>query len=172
MKSILLLSLGLAILGQGTAMAGRPKRDTAKAAKFTQLFNQADKNGNGVLDQSEFAGSYGAHPRPVVTLYRFLEMSNFIKIGEARGILAIERGVYLDTFIRNNGGRALYPSRTDMFLLADLDEDGFLDPDEFASTRPVPAAKGSTMKALKKLDTDESGDLSPEEFGAEIVIDS
>lgn len=170
MKSILLLSLGLAVLGQATALAGgRPvvNRASAKAAVFTKLFNQADLDANGVLDEEEFGGSYGAHPRPVVTQFRFLELSRFNNA--SRGVIIVKGGVTLDAFILNNGGRSLYPTLSQMFDLADTYSDGELDPEEFNFTRPVPGAKGNSMKAFNKLDKDRNGGLSRAEFGIRVL---
>ena len=166
MKAILFATLGLAALGLNIAEAvERPsvRRDTARAVVFTKLFRAADTNGDQILTFEEFSKSYGADARHVVTLFRYLNLSRGYYV--VRGI-SVESGVRLEEFIRYKGGRVFNPTRTEMFYLADADEDGALDPSEFATTRPVKAV-GATMKALKKLDKDSSGDLSPVEFGAE-----
>jgi len=63
MKTLILLSLGLAAMTT-SAFAGERKVSPAKVTVFTNLFNQADTDGNEILDEEEFAGSYGASERP------------------------------------------------------------------------------------------------------------
>jgi hypothetical protein len=141
------------------------KKGSPRTAVFTKLFNEADTNGNGYLDFEEFAGSYGASPRPVVTEYRFFQMA-FYRMSE-RGLE--EKGeIELSTFIANRGGRAINPSRSAIFFYADYDRSFSLTPDEFLATRVTPPSTiGSSQKAFKKLDKDDDGEISAEEWGLE-----
>ena len=147
------------------AMAQGPmKKRSGKEVVFTQLFEEADANSNQVLNFEEFSNSYGASERPVVTLFRFNEMSG--RWIDTRGLIKIERGVYLREFIEANGGRKINPSKSEVFLTADTNRDGFLSPDEFYSTRIQSASsQASSIKAFDKLDKSDDGRISPAEFG-------
>lgn len=143
------------------------KAKSGKEVVFTQLFNEANTDGNSVLDFEEFSNSYGASERPVVTRFRFNVLSG--RFMDDRGIIVIERGVYLSDFIESNGGRKINPNKTEIFYTADTYRDGFLSPDEFYSTRIQSASsRASSMKAFEKLDQNDDGRLSPAEFGANI----
>lgn len=150
------------------AMAQGPmKKKSGKEVVFTQFFNEADTNSNQVLNFEEFSNSFGASERPVVTLFRFNEMSG--RWIDTRGIIVIERGVYLREFIEANGGRKINPNKTEIFFTADAYRDGFLSPDEFFTTRVQSASsQASSMKAFEKLDKNDDGRLSPAEFGANL----
>jgi hypothetical protein len=143
---------------------GPMKKRSGKEVVFTQLFEEADANSNQVLNFEEFSNSYGASERPVVTLFRFNEMSG--RWIDTRGLIKIERGVYLREFIEANGGRKINPSKSQIFLTADTNRDGFLSPDEFYSTRIQSASsQASSIKAFDKLDKSDDGRISPAEFG-------
>lgn len=155
----------IAALAVPMAHAGPGKKSrSGKQVVFTQLFEEADANGNEILDFEEFSNSYGASERPVVTLFRFNQLSG--RVIDNRGIIVIERGVYLQDFIQNNGGRKINPSKEEIFLTADSYRDGFLSPSEFYTTRIQSASsQASSMKAFDKLDKNDDGELSPAEFG-------
>lgn len=143
------------------------KAKSGKVVVFTQLFEDADTDGNEILDFEEFANSHGASERPVVTQYRFNVLSG--RFIDNRGIQEV-RGVYLSEFIEANGGRKINPDKTDIFYTADTDRDGFLDIIEFYATRIQSASsRGSSMKAFDKLDKNEDGLVSPAEFGANVI---
>lgn len=168
MKSILLLSLGLAAIAS-PALAGERKVSPAKVVVFTNLFNEADTDGNGILDEEEFAGSYGASERPVITEIRFDELASFVKIGN-RGIEVIERGIYLQDFIFANGGRKIKTSKAEIFFAADDDDNGFLSLSEFFATRVQSASsEASAVKAFDKLDKNDDNQISPAEFGINVI---
>jgi Ca2+-binding EF-hand superfamily protein len=139
------------------------KKQSAKAVVFTKLFNEADADRNGLLNEAEFGRSYGASDTPVVTEFRFKTMAFGQLLRANRAALA---GVYLDEFIRQNGGRRLNPNRFERFLYADDDQDGFLDPEEFVATRVAPsAARGNVAQAFNKLDKNDDSLISPSEWG-------
>lgn len=141
-----------------------PKKKPGKTAVFTNLFNQANTDDNEYLDFEEFSNSYGAHPRPVITEYRFLVMSKtFWKV--LRGD-KVAGGIPLEAFIEYNGGRKIVPSKSQIFFLADDDSDGNLTLSEFAATRVTPASsQASTTKAFNKLDKNGNNLISEEEWG-------
>ena len=168
MKSMLLLSLGLAAI-TSPALAGERKVSPAKVVVFTNLFNEADTDGNEILDEEEFAGSYGASERPVITEIRFDEMARFFKQA-TRGKLEEERGIFLEDFIYENGGRKITPSKFEIFEAADNNENGFLSLSEFFATRINSASsEASAAKAFDKLDKNNANQISPAEFGISVV---
>ena len=168
MKITTLLLLPLLVV---PAIAGpAPKKKSAgKTAVFTNLFNQANTDDNEYLDFEEFSNSYGAHPRPVITEYRFLVMSEiFWKVSRGDKIAG---GIPLEAFIEYNGGRKIVPSKSQIFFLADDNEDGDLTLSEFAATRVTPASsQASTTKAFNKLDKDGNNLISEEEWGVTEVL--
>jgi hypothetical protein len=147
---------------------GPVKKKSGKEVVFTNLFNEADTNGNSVLSFQEFSNSYGASERPVVTLYRFNALSG--RLIDNRGLIVIERGVNLGSFIEANGGRKINPNKSQVFFTADANRDGFLSPDEFFTTRVQSASsQASSMKAFDKLDKNDDNQISPSEFGASLI---
>lgn len=160
-----ILALAAPAFAQGPPV---PKKNSARTVVFTNLFNQADADADGFLDFEEFSNSYGASPRPVVTWYRFDQLSfgRFVD----RGLSSEPLGVSLSTFIATRGGRAVNPSRNAIFFYADEDRSGSLTPDEFLFTRVTPPSTiGSSQKAFNKLDKDDDGEISAEEWGVEIT---
>ena len=157
------------------AMALSPiKKKSGKEVVFTQLFNEADTNSNQVLDFEEFSNSYAASDTPVVTEYRFSVMrlliapplrthrSQPIFPGPVTPLMV----VFLDQFILQNGGRRLNPNRSERFVFADDNYDGFLDPEEFVATRVAPGVtRGNLAKAFGKLDKNDDSLISPSEWG-------
>lgn len=141
----------------------------AKAAVFTNLFNQADTNSDGILNFEEFAGSYGASERPVITEIRFNRMARFFKSTE-RGEVVSPRGIRLQEFIESNGGRKITPSKFEIFEAADDNDNGFLSLTEFFATRIQSASsEASAAKAFDKLDKNDDNQISPAEFGVSVV---
>lgn len=168
MKSILLLSLGLAAISS-PAVAGERKISPAKVVVFTNLFNEADTDGNEILDEEEFAGSYGASERPVITEIRFDELASFFEF-DTRGIAVPERGIRLEDFIFANGGRKIKTSKTQIFFAADDDDNGFLSMSEFFATRVQSASsEASAAKAFDKMDKNNDNQISPAEFGVTLI---
>jgi hypothetical protein len=171
MKSTPIL-LGLALLAAtaAPAFAGDRPIPRAKVQVFTKLFNEANTDDNNYLDFEEFSNSYGASPRPVITEIRFDELASFINVKTARGIIAVPgRGIYLSDFIAANGGRAIKPSKEEIFWAADDNESNGLDLGEFGATRVYPPTNpASTFKAFDKLDKNDDEVISPAEWGIEI----
>lgn len=162
MKAITLLTFALIAAPAFAAPEPSSKKKSAKAVVFTNLFNEADADRDGVLNEAEFGRSYGASDTPVVTEFRFQTMANLLPLRTNRIPVG---GVYLDEFIRQNGGRRLNPNRFERFLFADNDKSGFLDPEEFVATRVAPAAtRGNLAKAFGKLDKNDDSLISPSEW--------
>ncbi|MEK7949331.1 hypothetical protein [Luteolibacter soli] len=173
MKSTPFLLLGLALLAFAPNADARPKKkiSPAKVQVFTQLFNEANTDGNDYLDFQEFSNSYGASTRPVITEIRFDELASFIKVGTVRGGIVIpptQRGIFLEDFIYASGGRAIKPSDEEIFWAADDNNSNGLDIEEFAATRVYPPSNpASTAKAFDKIDKNDDGIISPSEWGVE-----
>jgi Ca2+-binding EF-hand superfamily protein len=169
MKSILLLSLGLAAMTT-SAFAGESRKvSPAKVVVFTNLFNEADTSGNGILSFQEFSSSYGASERPVITEIRFDALASFFKSVD-RGFEIEIRGIRLNDFIQANGGRKINPSKTQIFFAADDNDDGFLSMSEFFATRIQSASsEASAAKAFDKMDKNDDNRISPAEFGISVV---
>lgn len=169
MKSTLLLSLGLAAMTT-SAFAGETRKvSPAKVVVFTNLFNEADTNSNGILNFEEFAGSYGASERPVITEIRFNRLARFSKTAE-RGFPVEERGIRLPEFIEFNGGRSIKPREFQIFEAADDNDNGFLSLTEFFATRIQSASsEASAAKAFDNLDKNDDNQISPAEFGISVV---
>lgn len=168
MKSILLLGLGLAVTAT-PSIAGERRVSPAKVIVFTQLFNEADTDSNGILDEEEFAGSYGASERPIITEIRFDELASFVRV-EVRGLSVADRGIYLEDFIFANGGRKINPSKFRIFQAADKNDDGFLSLTEFFATRIQSASsEASAVKAFNRMDKNDDDQISPAEFGIRVV---
>ena len=169
MKPTLLLSLGLA-LTVSPALAGESRKvSPAKVVVFTNLFNEADTNGNGILNFEEFSNSYGASERPVITEIRFDALASFFK-SEVRGFSIEIRGIRLEDFIYSNGGRRINPSKAQIFFAADDNDNGFLSLEEFFATRIQSASsEASAVKAFDRLDKNNDNQISPAEFGISVL---
>lgn len=164
MKSLLLLGLALIVLPSPVLAQGPVKKKSAREVVLTRLFNEANADDNDYLDAAEFARSYGASPRPVVTEYRFATLS--VPVVSTRGAAIVVRGVFLEDFIEANGGRKLNPTKEDIFLLADKNSDGFIDWLEYPVTRiQKTAVRGSIFDSFDKLDRNDDGLISPVEWG-------
>jgi len=170
------LALCFALLGAPAFAAVVPSgKQSAKALVFAKFFHQADADRDGLLNEAEFGRSYGASDTPVVTEYRFSVMMRLIapplRTHRSQPLVfplpvTPLMVVFLDQFILQNGGRRLNPNRSERFLFADDNYDGFLDPEEFVATRVAPAAtQGNIAKAFGKLDKNDDSLISPFEWG-------
>jgi len=164
MKYLLFVVLGVALMPAAVS-AGEPvKKKSAREAVFTRLFNEANTDGNAFLDEEEFARSYGASPRPVVTEYRFNALASSILI--SRDVQVLELGILLADFIKAKGGRTLNPSKEEIFVLADKNGDGFIDYLEFPVTRnQKTAVRGSIFDSFDKLDVNDDARITTAEWG-------
>ena len=164
MKYLLSVALGVALIPAAVS-AGEPvKKKSAREAVFTRLFNEANTDGNAFLDEEEFARSYGASPRPVVTEYRFKALASTVLI--LQGVETFEFGILLGDFIEAKGGRTLNPSKEEIFVLADKNGDGFIDYFEFPVTRnQKTAVRGSIFDSFDKLDVNDDARITTAEWG-------
>lgn len=157
---ILLLALAAPLVAGDEA----PRKKNARTVVFTQHFNNYDTDDDGVISWEEFQGSIGASDIPVLTEWRFLYMADFFKTATRS---KSEGGIFLDAYIRYAGGlRVPKPSKLDRFELADLNNDNFLNEDEYRLTRKTAAATdGSIGKSFNKIDKNDDNLISMQEFG-------
>lgn len=164
MKYLLVVALGFALIPAAVSAGGPVKKKSAREAVFTRLFNEANTDGNAYLDEEEFARSYGASPRPVVTEYRFKALASSVLI--IQGVETFEPGILLGDFIEAKGGRTLNPSKEEIFVLADKNGDGFIDYLEFPATRiQKTAVRGSIFDSFDKLDVNDDALITTAEWG-------
>jgi hypothetical protein len=128
---------------------------TGKAAVWAKRFRQIDVDANGLLTLDEYIAGHGARLAWVVVVHRF-EYSD----SDASGDLNLAE--YAKAF---GGRKFMSPSKPRQFYLADLDQDGLLDSDEYALTRGARTKQTLLDKSFEKLDKDPlDGFLSPLEM--------
>ena len=146
-------------------MAGdiAPLKKNPRTVVFTQYFNLYDTDDDGIISWEEFQGTVGASDIPVLTEWRFLYMSEFLKTATRSS----KGGIFLQEYVRYAGGlRVPKPSKGQRFNLADVNNDGFLNIDEYRRTRKTAAATdGSIGKSFNKIDKNNDELISPQEFG-------
>ncbi|WP_035612121.1 hypothetical protein [Haloferula sp. BvORR071] len=145
-KAILPALLALAIVTPG-AQAGTRKLDGK--------FNRADINADHQLSPAEFQATQSKRISVAYSLFRFNKTDTnndgFVSLEEFR----ISRGGI-------SGGK---PTKMDIFLLADADDDDVLDPTEYVNTLPSGSAYPKALRSFDKKDKDNTGTLTPTEFG-------
>src|SRR5689334_16972623 len=145
MKNAIFPALILLALSAPAALAGTRKLD----AKF----NRADINSDNQLSPTEFQATQKRRISVAYSLFRFNKTDTnndgFVSLEEFR----ISRGGI-------SGGK---PTKMDIFLLADADDDDVLDPTEWLNTLPSGTAFPKALKAFDKRDKDDSGFLTPTE---------
>jgi len=128
---------------------------SAGTRKVDAKFERADIDNDNRLSPTEFRATQSRKLSEVASRVRFnaADVSNnaFVDLVEFR---ASRAGVA--------GGN---PSRAEVFALADLDDDGALDPAEYAATLGRLTGFPQALKAFDKRDKDDNGELSAREFG-------
>jgi hypothetical protein len=133
-----------------TRAAGDAKQDA-----WSRAFRKDDANLDGEISWDEYLIAKGGRLSWVIVRNRFVnsdkDADEFLSLAEYANAL---------------GGRKYFPpSRLGVFYLADIDESGLLDPDEFALTASARAKPAAVMKAFDKRDRNDSGLLSEQEYG-------
>ena len=140
---------GILILALSAPMA------SAKARKLNGKFDRADINSDNQLDALEFQATQTKRLSVAYSLFRFQKTDtnddNLVSIEE---FIASRGGI--------TGGK---PTRLDLFLLADANEDEVLDPEEYSDTLSPGVPWPKVLKAFAKRDKSDDGELTPREFG-------
>jgi Ca2+-binding EF-hand superfamily protein len=128
---------------------------TAQANAYDRIFARADINNSNSLSMAEFMSTQAGSARWTDAAYRFnandLDRNGFLSELEFRG----SRG-------GRDGGR---PTKLETFILADLDDDGSLDPSEFALTLPQTWNARKVSHAFDVRDKNDNALISSREFG-------
>jgi hypothetical protein len=128
---------------------------SAKSRKLNGKFDRADINSDNQLDALEFQATQTKKLSVAYSLFRFQRTDtnddNFVSLEE---FLASRGGI--------TGGK---PTKIDLFLLADADDNDVLDPEEYADTLSPGVPWPKVLKAFAKRDKDDNGELTPREFG-------
>lgn len=147
MKKAILPALLVLALAAPVVQAGTRKLDGK--------FDRADLNSDNQLSPAEFQATQKKRISVAYSLFRFdktdTNNDGFVSLEEFR----ISKG-------GTAGGK---PTRMDIFLLADADNDDVLDPTEYVDTLPSGSAYPKALKSFDKRDKDDSGTLTPTEFG-------
>ncbi len=127
----------------------------AKANAYDRIFARADINNSNSLSMDEFMSTQAGSARWTDAAYRFnandLDDNGFLSELEFRG----SRG-------GRDGGR---PNKLETFQLADLDDDGTLDPAEYALTLPQTWNARKVSQAFDVRDKNDDALITSREFG-------
>lgn len=128
---------------------------SAKTRKLDGKFERADINNDNQLDPTEFQATQTKKLSKAYSLFRFQKTDtntdSFVSLEEFR---ASRGGI--------TGGK---PTRTQLFILADANDDNLLDPTEHSATLPPGLAWPRVLKNFDKRDKSDDGNLTPREFG-------
>lgn len=137
-----------------------PATQAAGFGMLDRKFSKADINRNGTLDRTEFLSLQPRGKSWVDAMHRF----NLADTDEDDGLSLIE-------FRASKGGKlGRKPSRSQAFVLADLDEDGFLDPEEFSRTMAQGKPWRKVLRDFGRKDRNDDALLSPQEFGIFLAV--
>lgn len=132
-----------------------PPAPAAGNGALDRAFDKADINDDGVVDSTEFLALQARSKSRTDALYRF----NLADIDHDNQLSLVE-------FRASNGGKeGRKPSKAQTFALADIDEDGFLTPEEFAFTQAQGRPWRKILRDFGRKDRDDNSLLSPREFG-------
>jgi Ca2+-binding EF-hand superfamily protein len=144
-----------AILPALLALALATPAVQAATRKLDGKFDRADLNSDNQLTPAEFQATQKKRISVAYSLFRFNKTDTnndgFVSLEEFR----ISKGGVA-------GGK---PTKMDLFLLADADNDDVLDPTEYVNTLPSGSSYPKALKSFDKRDKDDTGTLTPKEFG-------
>lgn len=128
---------------------------TAHANAYDRVFARIDINHDGKLSMTEFMGCQSGSTRWTDAAFRFnandLDHNGSLSELEFRG----SRG-------GRDGGT---PTRRQTFALADLNQNGFLDPAEYTLTQPQTLKASVVLRNFGRKDVNDDTQLSRAEFG-------
>lgn len=153
----LLKLLPLAVL---TTLALAPTATAAGNGALDRRFDKTDINDDGLVDSTEFLALEPRGKSWVDAKYRFNQAD-----------VDLDGSLSLVEFRASNGGKeGGKPSRSQQFALADQNEDGSLDPEEFARTIAQSKPWRKVLREFGRKDRDDNSLLTAQEFGGGAVI--
>lgn len=152
MKALLRTTLGAALLWLGLFPT---EAHAISASVYDKLFDRADLNHDNFLSLDEFLATQPRGSRWVDVAWRF-------QYNDVNQDGYLDKLEYRASRGGKDGGR---PSKVNTFLTADLDNDGYLDPSEFALTQPQSWPVRKVMILFAQRDRDGDQLISPREFG-------
>jgi hypothetical protein len=143
-----------------TTLALVPVASAAGNGALDRRFEKADISDDGALTSTEFLALEPRSKSWVDAVYRF----NLADI-DVNGTLSLVE------FRASNGGKeGGKPSRSQQFALADLNEDGYLDPEEFARTIAQSKPWRKVLREFGRKDRNDDSQLTFQEFGGGVAI--
>jgi Ca2+-binding EF-hand superfamily protein len=137
-----------------------PVASAAGNGALDRRFDKTDINDDGALTSTEFLALEPRGKSWVDAAYRFNQADM-----DLNGTLSLVE------FRASNGGKeGGKPSRSQQFALADLNEDGFLDPEEFARTIAQSKPWRKVLREFGRKDRNDDSQLTFQEFGGGVVI--
>ena len=131
-----------------------PVASAAGNGALDRRFDKADINDNGEVDSTEFLALEPRSKSWVEAMYRF----NLADVDHNNSLSLVE-------FRASNGGKeGGKPSRSQKFDLADINVDGFLDPEEFARTIAQSKPWRKVLREFGRKDRNDDSLLSSQEF--------
>ena len=132
-----------------------PLASAAGNGALDRTFAKADINDNLEVDRIEFLALQPRSKSWTDAVKRFdladTDLNTVLSLTEFRA--------------SNGGTEGRPPTRAESFRFTDLDEDGFLDPEEFARTLPQSQPWRKVLREFGRKDLNNDSLLSPVEFG-------
>lgn len=136
-------------------LALAPAASAAGNGALDRRFAKVDINASGSIDRTEFLALQPRGKSWVDATHRFngadMDTDNMLSLTEFRA--------------SNGGKEGGRPSKVQAFALADLDNDGFLNPEEFARTMAQSKPWRKVLRDFGRKDRDDDSLLSPRDFG-------
>lgn len=128
---------------------------SAYGKKLNAKFDRVDINDDNQLTELEFQATQSKKTSVAYSRFRF-------KKTDTNEDGFVSRDEYLVSRGGISGGK---PTRIDLFLLADGDENDVLDPEEYANTLSPGTPWPKVLKAFAKRDKNNDTEMTPAEFG-------
>lgn len=137
------------------SLAFLPAASAAGNGALDRTFGKADINSDGFLDSTEFLALQRRGKSWADAMHRFNQADV-----TANGLLGVTE------FRASNGGKeGGKPNKVQTFALVDLDDDGLLDPEEFARTLAQSKPWRKVLRDFDRKDKDDDALINPREFG-------
>lgn len=137
-----------------------PLASAAGNGALDRAFGKADINENNFIDPTEFLALQNRGKAWTEAMHRF----NLADVDDDDLLSLVE-------FRASNGGKeGGKPSKSQTYALADLDDDGYLDPEEYARTVEQSKPWRKVLRDFDRKDRSDDGLLSPQEFGVLLAV--